>query len=143
MRNQIKLKDSSILNVPLFKFDKDFTFIVNDQAYKTSRIIADLLSPKICQIHMTDPTIDSFTINTKEPGDFSHILNLVNFNTNYIPDKDFQFFSEVVESLSIENIEIKLPEETTFTIEYAIKVLQNDKINKNNKFCILKRQKAI
>lgn len=33
--------------IPLSKYPKDFTFILNDQYYQTNRFIADLLSPTI------------------------------------------------------------------------------------------------
>lgn len=54
--NQIILKPISILNVPFQIYQKDFTFFVNDEEFKTNKIISDILSPKICQIHYNDPT---------------------------------------------------------------------------------------
>lgn len=76
----VKLLPNSLVNVPFHEFTKDFTFIVNGKEFKTSRLIAELLSPKICQMHTTDITINQFTINTKSTGNFNHILQLVNFN---------------------------------------------------------------
>lgn len=64
-------------NLPFDKYNKDFTFIVNDKEYKTSRIIADILSPQNRKFHLADGTIDTFTIDTKEISDkhdFSEIL---------------------------------------------------------------------
>ena len=69
--NRLQLKTSSILNVPLQSYFDDFSFIVNGKEYKTSRLISDLLSPKICEIHANDPTFDIFTIKTQQKGDFS------------------------------------------------------------------------
>lgn len=48
---KIQLKTTSILNVSLQSYEKDFSFLVNGEEFKTSRIISDLLSPKICQLH--------------------------------------------------------------------------------------------
>lgn len=96
---QIQLECSSILQVPLQSYINDFTFIVNGKEFKTSKIISDLLSPKISQIHSTDPTFDEFTINTKEQGDFSHILQLVNFRSNKISDDEICFYTEVLDIL--------------------------------------------
>lgn len=42
------LKQSSILNVPFQKYEKDFTFVVNGEEFKTNRFISDLLSPVLC-----------------------------------------------------------------------------------------------
>lgn len=62
---EIQLQTSSILNAPLYNYDKDFTFIVNGKEYNTYRIISDLLSSKISNIHKTDPTYSFICINTK------------------------------------------------------------------------------
>lgn len=63
-KNQIQLEYSSILNVPIQNYAKDFTFIVNGEEFRTSSLISDLLSTKISQIHTINPTINTFTINT-------------------------------------------------------------------------------
>ena len=87
---------------------------MNGKEFKTTRIISDLLSPKICQIHRCDPTINSFTITTKQEGDFSNILNLVNFENHEIEENEIEFISEVIEILGNEfiDIDIKLQEVT-------------------------------
>lgn len=83
--------------VPLFKFKKDFTFIVNGKEYLTSRYIADILSPNIRKFHFTDESINEISINTKLKSNkdyFNDFLNLSNFE-NYNLDKQQQnFFSE-------------------------------------------------
>ena len=88
----IKLLPTSILNVPLPKYDNDFTFIVNGKEFLTNRITADLLSPKICKIHFDDPTIKSFTINTKPNKTvynfLSSKLNNYYLNNKFIPEKN-------------------------------------------------------
>lgn len=95
---KLNIDISSILNVPLNTYE-DFTFIVNDESYKTTKIIADLLSNKISQLHLSDPTFSTFTINTKSNGDFSQILELADFKNKKITKKEIQFFSEVLEQL--------------------------------------------
>ena len=103
--NKIQLKTSSILSVPLQNFTEEFTFVVNGKEFKTSQIIADLLSPIVCKIHLNDPTFDQFNIETVEEGDFSHILNLTNFKECDISAKETDFFSEVFAILGNESIE--------------------------------------
>lgn len=56
---QIQLQIKAMSEIPI---QNDFTFIVNNQEFKTNKIIADLLSPKICKNHMVDPTFDTFAI---------------------------------------------------------------------------------
>lgn len=79
-KNTIQLKLSSIENIPFQIYDQDFSFFVNGKEYQTPRIISDLLSPKICKIHSIDPTFNEYIINTHNSGDFSHIIQLINFN---------------------------------------------------------------
>lgn len=102
--SQIQLGTTSILNVPLQIYDNDFTFIVNGEEFKTSRIISDILSPKISAQHQNDPTIKKFTIKTKSQGHFSYILQLANFNKISLPHSEITFFSEVIEILGNKSI---------------------------------------
>lgn len=107
-RNQIKLKPSSILSVPINSYEQNFTFIVNDEEYKTSRLLSDLLSPKISQQHLSDPTLNTFHIKTQYKGDFSQILKLQNFEDQTISDDELPFISEVLEILGNESIELSI-----------------------------------
>ena len=108
MKNYIKLQANSVKQVPLQNFEKDFTFMVNGVEFKTSRLQAELLSAKISEIHVVDPTIDRFTINTQYQGDFSTILNLIDFEIKTIPEKEIPFIIEIMSQLGSENYEIKI-----------------------------------
>ena len=103
--SKIKINPSCILTVPLHTYGNDFTFIVNGEEFKTSRLISDLISPIISQIHLNDPTISTFTINTSQRGDFSQILNLFNFRDNSISMNEVPFIAEVIEILGNDSIE--------------------------------------
>lgn len=107
---QVRLNTSSILSVPLQTYEKDFSFIVNGKEFKTSRFISDLLSPIICRLHLNDPTIDSFIINTENQGDFSHILNLHNFEPATFSASELPFLSEVISKLGNGSIEYESEE---------------------------------
>lgn len=111
---QIQLKTTSILNVPLQNYGDDFYFIVNGEEFKTSFIVADLLSPKICEMHRIDPTINKFIIVTQSRGHFSYILELANFTKISLPKTEISFFSEVIELLNNTFIDISnlIPEQT-------------------------------
>lgn len=111
--SKIQLKSTSILNIPLQTYEKDFTFIVNGKEFKTSRLIAELLSPKICQMHTTDITINQFTINTKSTGNFNHVLQLVNFNQQEIPKIELIYALEVLQNLGTECVDFDLPVQLT------------------------------
>ena len=120
--SDIQLSYSCIMNVPLQTYNNDFTFIVNGKEFQTSRIISDLLSPKICKIHMIDPTIDTLCIKTSQQGHFSYILDLVSFTKKSIPTTELPFISEVIEILENETISLgqsehqqELTEDNIFT----------------------------
>lgn len=138
---QLLLKPTSILNVPLKKYEENFIFIVNGKKYKTNRVIADMLSPKICQLHFNDPLLDVFTINTQENGDFDLILDLINFEQREIQDKDIIFVSEIFEklgntSIEIENDYIDIP----ITIDNVISLIQNHENKENYYFNYLQAE---
>lgn len=111
--SQIQLKLESVLDLPIEIYDKDFTFIVNGEEYKTNRIIADLLSPTISNIHLTDPTINEFIITTQQKGNFSHYLNLINFKQFEIPEEEMQFIFEIIDILGCKSITICEPFDNT------------------------------
>ena len=138
----IVLKFSSILNVPLQNYCNDFTFVVNNQEFKTNRLIADLLSPKISQIHLNDPTCDRFIIHTQCKGDFSHILQLIKFNELSIPTNEIEFFNEIIEEFGYANFDITISEEPiNFTIDNVFSHIKN--YGKKNSFSKRRYQSAI
>lgn len=135
----IKLNPSSIMNVPLKSYADDFVFVVNGEEFKTSRLISDLLSPKICRMHSNDPTISSFVINTTNCGNFSHILDLLEFKEIKIQDNEFPFILEIIEILDNESIEYlmkdNLKEPTVDNVFSLIK--QHEKFSKFYSKCLL------
>lgn len=111
MSTKVQLQVSSVLHLPIQDYQQDFVFIVNNMQFYTSRIAADLLSPKIAQLHQVDPTTTSFLINTKASGDFNAILSLITFKDIEIKEKDIPFFSEILNSLEISLHDIKVSTE--------------------------------
>lgn len=131
--NYLKLKKSSIINAPFHMYKKDFSFIVNGEEFPTSRFIADLLSPKISQLHSIDSTSDNFIIETQETGDFSVFLNLINFDHNNIPESELPFISEVIKILNSDTIKVHSPNNSnTLTLNNVFGRLENHL--KNDKF---------
>lgn len=98
-QKKVYLDTASILTVPFQTYEPNFSFIVNGKEFKTSRLILDILSPVICKLHSNGPTLGTFTINTQNNGDFTHILNLINFQSITFSEDEVPFFSEVVEKL--------------------------------------------
>ena len=111
---KFSLNIDKIKSIPLDKYEKNFTFIVNGKPYPTNRFIADLLSPIINNYHYEDETISSFTINT---------------TTNTSKKEDlFERFLEI-----IYNDEIEVKEEEKKEInEYFIQLGNIDDYLRNN-----------
>lgn len=102
---QVKLKTTCVLSVPFQKYESNFTFVVNNELYPTSRITADLLSPKICKIHFNDPTFNEMTIKTHSQGNFQYFLDLINFSENNIPTNEIPFLTEVANILENKSLD--------------------------------------
>lgn len=123
--SKLQLKTTSILKVPIHNYQTDFQIIVNGEEFKTSRLVSDLLSSKICKIHENDPILDTYIINTKFQGNFSYVLNLVNFDEREIPQSELPFILEVFELLGTESINIVEPTQSIkLSVQNVFKQIQ-------------------
>lgn len=97
--DQYLLSTENFRNIPYEKYPKDFTFIVNGKKFRTSRFIADILSPVIRESHFSDATSNSFYINTHSNESdleydsddqlyFKSFLNLTKFNNQETIDEN-------------------------------------------------------
>lgn len=94
MQNNIEfiLSPYILKGIPFDKYEQNFTFIVNDKEFHTSRFLADLISPIIRQYHTIDNTIDIFKLNFKEENSkltFSDFLKIVSFEKMKFPRNNF------------------------------------------------------
>lgn len=129
-QTKAQLNTSAILDVPIHNYNQDFTFIVNSEEFHTTKIISDLLSPKISQIHYIDPTFDSYVITTTNRGKFTNILELVNFSEKNIPEDEFPFFTEILSKLENTRITITLPmRQEEITIKNVISLIKTHEKN--------------
>lgn len=99
------LNKEDIKNIPFQKYNKDFTFIVNGNPYKTNRIFADIISPKVRNLHFSDESTNEYHINThkssntinkitEEEDYFQEFLNLSTFSIVELDFKRQQIYSE-------------------------------------------------
>ncbi|KAK8865185.1 hypothetical protein M9Y10_010721 [Tritrichomonas musculus] len=130
MVTKFQLQVISVLHLPFQYYQQDFVFIVNNKQYCTSRIAADLLSPKISRLHQIDPTIASYLINAEASGDFNAILSLITFKDIEIKDKDIPFFSEILNSLGISFHGIKVSTRRKQTIPNLHLIIYQQEIEK-------------
>ena len=118
------LNTSCIKNVPFNIHYQDFSFFVNGDEFRTSPLVAELLSPSICKIRRVDPHIKTFTINTLHRGDFRYIFELLDFRPINIPSDELPFLIEVMESLDSNCIELEGTKNLTeITVNNALGLL--------------------
>ena len=102
---KIQLPIAAVLNIPIHIYNKDFTFIVNGNPYKTNRIFADIISPKVRNLHFSDESTNEYHINThkssntinkitEEEDYFQEFLNLSTFSIVELDFKRQQIYSE-------------------------------------------------
>lgn len=107
-----KLNSEGLSNMPFDKYDKNFTFIVNNQEIKTNRIIADFLSPIIFRSHYNDISNDTYHINIKNQHEqsqdqeqsehptktvqdyFRQFLHLINFQESTISSTECKYYCD-------------------------------------------------
>ena len=103
---EFSLSFNNLKGIPFDKYEKKFTFIVDNKPYETTRIIADLLSPNIRHYHYIDKTVDTFIIKTSmqkekqqisasESKDyFSDFLKLTEFDCKMINEEQRKYYIE-------------------------------------------------
>ena len=92
---------NDISHISFEKYEKDFIFWVNGSFYKTSRFIADILSPTISKMHDIDETFGEFSINTDHNGDFNQILNLAKLKPIAIEIQNFEYVCEILKFFGV------------------------------------------
>lgn len=104
--NNFSLSFTNVKQLPFEKYEKNFSFIVNNKVYETSRYIADILSPIIREYHYIDETIDKFSIqiNSNEKGTdqsskegidyFADFLKLAEYKSKPINESQRKFYTE-------------------------------------------------
>lgn len=107
----IKLSPNRMKEIDVNNYEKDFIFYVNGEAYPVCRLFADLIAPKISQLHFSDPTSKEYYITTKHSGNFQHIINLINYEDKSINDEEIPFIIEILSILDNRYIQIQMPEQ--------------------------------
>lgn len=72
--HSIELGGSSISQIRPDFLEKDFEFIIENKAFKCSKIISDFISPTISCLHLINPTLDKFYIDISCKNDVSGIF---------------------------------------------------------------------
>ena len=135
------METNYIRKISFNKYEQDFTFVVNRNIFKTSRFIADLISPNICKMHDTDGTINSFNIDIENASefDFNKFLQFAEMKEIELSSVEVAFFMKILsllhneeqysyfskflkQKISIENVfeRIQLKEKLSFKFKKEI-----------------------
>jgi hypothetical protein len=97
---KLTLTSRGLENIPQSQDRNDFTFLVGDVRYSCPSFVAEFLSPKLCSLHETDPTINEFSIETLDPNrHFEDFLRLGLGQSIEVGDSARSFFVSVAEEL--------------------------------------------
>lgn len=110
----ICLKTDAILKAPLDIYENDFIFVVNGEEFKTNKLISNLLSKRISNLHHSDPIMCRYSIQTETKGNFSNFLNLFLFHSYSIPEEEILFLIELMDILELDAEDISF---TNFDIQ--------------------------
>jgi hypothetical protein len=94
------LSSAGLSNLPEDGNLNDFEFIIVGRRYGCRKAIADFLSPKVAQLHATDPTLSEFSLPAKDPGRlFKRFMSLGRGSEILIGDSDRPFLAAISREL--------------------------------------------
>lgn len=90
-------------------YETDFIFVFHNQEFNTYKLVADLLSPAIAQIHKSDPTYNTYIFKNSDSKadlfDFTRILEMVDNPVYTIKStEELQIFKEIFFELENEDV---------------------------------------
>ena len=90
---------NDIERIDFHKFEKDFSFIVNDEIYKTNSFVANILSPNVSKMFENNVNLSYYEINTKYEGDFNQIIEYGEMKTINVKEQETQYFENIMKEL--------------------------------------------
>lgn len=112
-------------------FEKDFSFIVSGSIYRCNRFFADIISPKVAQMHRNDPTTTYFNIKVPDKGSyFKYFLKLSQGETVTIAPSILQYILKIAFELGNTTIleSIYEQDQRDITVETAISLIIEKKL---------------
>ncbi|OHT16516.1 hypothetical protein TRFO_41753 [Tritrichomonas foetus] len=103
--NTMKIQHYESINKNILP--EDFTFIIDDRKYLTNKFLADILSPKIANLHRVDASLSTFTFpkSISDPsGNFSFFINLIYSGNSTFDYRQIDFYLQIARIL--ENVDL-------------------------------------
>ncbi|EAX96619.1 hypothetical protein TVAG_148940 [Trichomonas vaginalis G3] len=122
-----RLSSLGLQNVGIGHKTDNFTLVVGDKSYKCNKFFVDFISPKIAEIHLIDPLLDTFQLDIPDPnGYFSILLDLMNGKPIKLQTEHLEFLKKAAHALGNNELLLKLLDIPNENINYrnALSVLE-------------------
>jgi hypothetical protein len=104
---RLALTAKGLANIPQHAHRNDFDFIIGDVHYLCPSYVADFLSPKICQLHELDASVNEFHIETVDSShQFGDLLSLCRGSECHFPEESLPFLRSIVRELGNRELQI-------------------------------------
>ncbi|EAY03445.1 hypothetical protein TVAG_412490 [Trichomonas vaginalis G3] len=128
--NSFSLTSKGLAGALKMQANEDFAFIVGGHQYVTNRFFAGFLSPKIAQMCLTDPFIDTFEININDESfQFQKIIDLQNGTPLLVSNLEAEYLTLIGNMLGNDEIlseGVKLQSSREkLSIQNALQILSN------------------
>ena len=99
MQSKQRIGIEHIQSIKFDKFEEDFSFIVNEEIYKTNSFVAIILSPNVSKLFEENKNVSYYEIKTKYEGDFNKIIKYGEMKFVDIQEEEKKYFEDVLKQL--------------------------------------------
>jgi hypothetical protein len=97
---RLRLSAKGIRNIAFGQDSPTFTFHVGDATYIVPSVLADFLSEKVANLHRGDSTIDSYDVQTTDPGRlFAGFVGMAQGEELRVNPSNFTFYATLAREL--------------------------------------------
>lgn len=106
---ELNASSKGLSHIPMDLHDEIFEFHVGQASYKCNMIVAEFLSPKICNLRRADPTIDQYSLESIDPQTmFKDFLSLALESRLHVDSENFDFMLSVARELENQELVLQL-----------------------------------
>jgi hypothetical protein len=124
---ELFLSSSGLKNIPRANYPNDFTFVAGPTRLSCPSFVAEFLSPRICCLRWSDPTISEFVLHTPDRcGGFAAFLAIGQGMSLSVTSQNIDFLKSICHELENGDLASQLQSADKFelTIENAIERLK-------------------
>lgn len=96
MTQKVLLSSAGFQNAAKGVKEKNFTFIVGGNKYQCNSFFADFISPKVAQLHLSDPLADTFVIKCKDKNkEFELVMDIMHGKKVFLQPEDQKYLAKI------------------------------------------------